>query len=313
MTLKTCERWLELDVRGCRHAVLVRGREDAPVLLVVQQGPGFPLICEAEVLERQLQLEGRFRVAWWDQRGTGRSVDSSDAPLTLEDLTADVKAIAEQLCAALNTTSVSALGFSLGGTLALLAAEAGAPIDRLVLVGPDVDFSASEDFAWRFARAEALRRGAKRALRALDTMGPPPHVTPDQFMTRVRFVADFGGVQLGASFLQIFLGLLWRLLRSRWYSLPQVFRALRSMATTQARTLPALRALNLLSRPIRVPGRVTVLQGRLDAAAPPALAEALISRLDAAGGKELVWLDECAHNPHFEAADRVRPLVSAAL
>ncbi|MFT3706192.1 MAG: alpha/beta hydrolase [Archangium sp.] len=307
------EQWFEFDVRGCRQAVLVRGRSDAPVLLVAQQGPGFPLICDAKVMERHLALEERFRVAWWDQRGTGRSPDASDAPLGLDELAADVTAIVERLCEALNAESVSVLGFSLGGTLALLAAQAGARIDRLVLVGPDVDFSRSEDFAWRFARAEALRRGSARTLRALDGIGPPPHLTSDQFMTRVKVVADLGGIQLGTSFVAMFLGVLWRLISSRWYSLPQVVTALRGMLKTQTRTLPALRSLNLLAQPLRVKARVTIVQGRLDAAAPPELASALIAHLDAEGGKRLVWLDECAHNPHFEAAELLRPILSAAL
>jgi len=58
----------------------------------------------------------------------------------------------EALCARLEVRAVDVAGFSLGGTLALRAAmRARAPIGRLVLVGPDVDFAKSEAFAWRFA------------------------------------------------------------------------------------------------------------------------------------------------------------------
>ena len=68
----------ELSLNGTKHSVLIRGEADAPVLLLVQMGPGFPMIHEADALEKRLHLERSFRVVYWDQRGTGLSFDASE-------------------------------------------------------------------------------------------------------------------------------------------------------------------------------------------------------------------------------------------
>src|ERR1700685_3107446 len=45
-----------------------------PVLLLIQQGPGLPMINEVRGFEATLGLEKDFIVVYWDQRGCGRSL-----------------------------------------------------------------------------------------------------------------------------------------------------------------------------------------------------------------------------------------------
>jgi hypothetical protein len=55
---------------GATQWICVRGTDAAnPVLLLIQQGPGLPMINEARRLERLLGLEEAFTVVYWDQRG----------------------------------------------------------------------------------------------------------------------------------------------------------------------------------------------------------------------------------------------------
>jgi pimeloyl-ACP methyl ester carboxylesterase len=73
-----------LDIGGTKQWVLLRGaNRHNPVLLVVQAGPGFPMIHEARAFERELHLERDFIVAYWDQRGTGKSFDPRDVTTPL--------------------------------------------------------------------------------------------------------------------------------------------------------------------------------------------------------------------------------------
>src|SRR3954453_9656903 len=44
-----------------------------PVLLLMQQGPGLPIINEARRFRSRLRLEQAFTVVYWNQRGTGLS------------------------------------------------------------------------------------------------------------------------------------------------------------------------------------------------------------------------------------------------
>ena len=104
--------------------IRVRGADVSnPVLLLIQQGPGFPMINEARRFERLLGLERDFTVVYWDQRGCGRSLrkpnDRTD--LNLERMVADTHALLELLRDRFDRTPFVA-GFSLGATVGAYAA-----------------------------------------------------------------------------------------------------------------------------------------------------------------------------------------------
>ena len=63
-----------VQLGGITQWIRVRGADASnPVLLLMQQGPGLPMINEARRLEHLLGLEKAFTVVYWDQRGTGLS------------------------------------------------------------------------------------------------------------------------------------------------------------------------------------------------------------------------------------------------
>ena len=297
----TLERF---DLGGPPQWALVRGRADRPVLLLVQAGPGLPMIHEARATERRLRLEEHFRVVYWDQRGTGKSFDARDRETwTLETLVGDVRSMVGALCDRLGVAAIDVVGFSFGASLALLAAAGDAlPVRSLVCVGPDVDLLENERAALSFALAEAGRRAHRRALRALQAIGAPPHDDPDRFMTRVKWVSSFGGVHRRMGFGGMLRTTLARLWTSPHYTLREKVAALSRIGATQARMIPALQGLDLLARPLHVGMPVAVFQGRHDAVCPPPLAEALAGRLRA----DLVWFDDSAHMPHEEQPEKFR-------
>lgn len=290
------------DLGGPPQWALVRGR--GPVLLMVQAGPGIPMIHDADALERSLALEERFRVVYWDQRGTGKSFDPRDAgAIPRETLVADVRAMARALCERFDVPAVDIVGFSAGATFALLACDGeGVPVRSLTCVGPDVDLLESERSALRFALEEAGRRGHRRALASLRSIGEPPHTDMNQFMTRLRWVANFGGVHRDKDFGALLRTTVARLWASPHYSLGEMIGALRAIGKTQARVLPGLQGLDLLASPMRIEPPVAVFQGRRDAAAPAELGARLAEHL----GARLVWFDESAHMPYEEEPARFR-------
>jgi pimeloyl-ACP methyl ester carboxylesterase len=298
--MNTLERF---DFGGPAQWALVRGRPSR-VLLVVQQGPGFPLIHEADAFEARLGLESEFRVVYWDQRGTGKSFAAGERdPVALETLVGDVRSMILAACERFGVERLDILGLSMGASLALLACDGVEQrVRSLTCVGPDVSFEASEQFAYDFALAEAERRGQRRALRALRAIGAPPHTGSERFMTRVKWVANFGGIQRGRDFSAILRTTLWRLLRTSHYGWGDKLGALRGLSATQERLLPAFRGFDLLARPWRSSVPTVVFQGRHDVAAPPALAVSLARHV----GAELRWFEESAHSPHEEEPARFR-------
>src|SRR5215471_15029342 len=89
-----------------------------PPLLVVQAGPGFPVLNERRRYRKLLALEERFSVFYWDRSGTGLH---SPAPggLSLEGHLYETVALLKRIARA-SGRKVTVLGVSIGGTLALL-------------------------------------------------------------------------------------------------------------------------------------------------------------------------------------------------
>jgi len=286
------------------------GNADNPPLLLVQMGPGLPMLNEVRTFERLLSLEDDFTVIYWDQRAIGRSLRSTGAArgLTLDMMVGDT----EQLLARLQERfGMPALlvGFSMGGMIAARAA-AGRPdlVAALVTVGLDIDGPAAEQNAYEFALATAKARRNRRATRQLKAIGPPPHLEGRQLATRARWAMNFGGVRGGHTYNSFARGLLLSLLRSRDYSLGDIVRTFRGMMAAQAALQPELATLDLTRTLTRLGIPIVMVQGRHDQIAPPSAAERYADLLQAPS-KQLVWFEHSAHLPHLEEPERFRELL----
>jgi pimeloyl-ACP methyl ester carboxylesterase len=301
-TTSSLERF---DFGGPPQWALVRGQSrTSPVMLLVQQGPGASMINDAAALQRQLHLEENFRVVYWDQRGTGKSFDAKDrAPIALDTVVGDVRSMVRSLCQRLGVAQIDVVGFSFGASLALLAcADETLPVRSLTCVAVDVNLLAAERFTYAFTLAEAERRGDKRALRALRAIGEPPHADPKHFTTRVKWVANFGGVHRGKNFGALLRTNIGRLWKSPHYNVREMIGALRGFDSTLTRLLPAYQGFDLLAAPPRIRPPVSFFHGRHDKVAPPSLATELAARMDA----DVIWFDDSAHMPQEEEPIRFR-------
>lgn len=120
-------RGRHLDIDGARLWVEEAGPHDAPPLLLLHGGLGhledFNAVAAA--------LAADHRLIALDSRGHGAST-LGPHPLSYARLQQDVQAV----CAALRLGTVSLMGFSDGGTVALRVALAGrVPVQRLIAIG----------------------------------------------------------------------------------------------------------------------------------------------------------------------------------
>jgi hypothetical protein len=89
-----------IPASDAKQWIRIRGASASnPVLLLIQQGPGLPMINEARRLEHLLGLEQHFTVIYWDQRGCGRSLRGQHNPedITLKAMVADTVSLLEYL------------------------------------------------------------------------------------------------------------------------------------------------------------------------------------------------------------------------
>jgi pimeloyl-ACP methyl ester carboxylesterase len=281
-----------------------------PLLLLVQQGPGLPMINEARTFERVLSLADDFVVIYWDQRGCGRSLRSANATgeLSIQAMVSDTERLITMLCDRFDTRAVVA-GFSMGATLAALAtARRPDLVATLVTVGMDIDGAAAGQSAYEFALATAKARKVPRAIRQLQAIGPPPHLEPKEFATLERWAANFGGVRRGQTYNSMVRSLLLSLLRSPDYSFADAVRTIQGMTAAQAALVPELAALDLTRALTRLNSPIVMVQGRHDQVAPASSAERYAELLEAPS-KQLVWFEHSAHLPHLEEPERFRGLL----
>jgi pimeloyl-ACP methyl ester carboxylesterase len=304
----------EVKLGGIRQWIRVRGADTSnPVLLLMQQGPGLPIINEAPRLERLLGLESAFTVVYWDQRGTGlasrplgRNQDRFDISVTL--MVDDTVRLLELLNDRFGGKTL-VTGFSFGATFAAYAAARRPElVSALVAAAMDIDVPMAEASAYAFALGAARQRGHRRAIRQLEAIGPPPHTTMRQFTTRARWVASFGGLTTSGNLNSLLRELIVSLVRSPDYSAAAVIRTLRGVMASQAALLPQLATTDLVSAIPRLDVPLILAQGRLDQVAPGEATQRFYDSVTAPG-KQLVWFESSAHTPHLEEPARFRDLL----
>jgi pimeloyl-ACP methyl ester carboxylesterase len=303
-----------VQLGGITQWIRVRGADASnPVLLLMQQGPGLPIINDARRLEHLLRLEEAFTVIYWDQRGTGLSSpslrkNSHQFEISVTRMVDDTVTLLELLRDRFGGKTF-VTGFSFGATFAAYAAvQRPELVAALVAAGMDIDIPAAENNAYAFAVDAARQRGNRRAIRQLEAIGPPPHTTRKQFTTRARWAINFGGVTTNANFSSLLRELVLSLVRSPDYSPADVIRTLRGMSASQAALLPELATTDLVRTMPRLDVPLVMAQGRLDQVAPGAAAQRFHDSLTAPS-KQLVWFESSAHTPHLEEPAKFRDLL----
>ena len=308
------DRLEEVHLGGIPQWIRVRGADASnPVLLLMQQGPGLPIINEARRLEHLLGLETAFTVVYWDQRGTGLSApslrgNSNRFEISVARMVDDTLALLELLRDRFGRKTF-VTGFSFGATFAVYAAARRPElVAALVVAGMDIDTPAAENNAYAFALETARRRRNRRAIRQLEAIGPPPHTTVKRFTIQARWVANFGGVATNAVFNGLLRALLVSLVCSPDYSAADVIRTVRGISASQVALLPQLALTDLISTTPRLDVPIVIAQGRLDQVAPGEATQRFRDSLTAPT-KQLVWFERSAHMPHLEEPAKFRDLI----
>ena len=115
----------KITINNSDQWVLVRGENiNAPLIIHVQAGPGLPMISEANTLGKLLNLENQYVVAYWDQRGCGKSFNKNIDPetITLSQMSDDIIECTRYLLKKYNKDKAVLIGYSIGATASLMAA-----------------------------------------------------------------------------------------------------------------------------------------------------------------------------------------------
>ncbi|MEJ2613041.1 MAG: alpha/beta hydrolase [Candidatus Thiodiazotropha sp.] len=302
------DRTVRLEINGSTQKIrMCAEREGLPALLIVQAGPGFPLLHEITKFQRRLKLEKDFLVCYWDQRGCGTA-----SPQDIE--CASLQQQVDDLCAVLRwlksetQQDIVLLGISLGATFALQAAgREGDCIKSVVAISPDADIPGSDASASTFLRAQSEH--SPRLKTKLEKLGAPPYLDPARFQLRAQLLADLGCIERGKGF--------WGLLRETFFSLIRTYgllgtvRAMKNMRLIQRKLLPQLASLSLFLNPPRLTVPVHYVFGQHDPLASPEISEQLAIAVTA-DGSTATQVPDAGHMAHFDQPRVVRCILLTA-
>jgi pimeloyl-ACP methyl ester carboxylesterase len=301
-----------ININNTKQWVLVRGRTtDAPLLIHVQGGPGLPIIPEADALEKLLHLEDHFLVAYWDQRGCGKSFSQQIDPqsITFSQLSNDIVSCTKYLLEKYNKRNAIAVGYSIGATSSLMAAVKQSDLfSTLFLVGIDVDIPAANAYAIEFAVRRARERNNTKIMKRLKELKGMPIVDAKRFQQRAKILTDLGGINIGTNYAQLVLTSIKNMFLSESYTLGDVVRTVKGMNFSQNALLKELDTLNLFKTISTVDVPVHFIHGKSDGVSPYDIAFAFYNHLSARQ-KRFTAFEKSAHMPHYDEPGKFAKLL----
>jgi proline iminopeptidase len=290
-----------VPVPGAELSLRVRGSTcSGPPLLWLHGGPG-----GAETPLFQLyagELERYRLVAYWDQRGAGRSYDpkADTSRLTTARHLADLNEVVDALRKRYNFEKLVLIGHSWGAALGLLyAQDQPEKVAAIIAVNPLVSGVGAQEGQFRFAQERAAEIDDRKARRTLAEIGPPP-LAPNEVLKLQHLVDRFGGYfhrrpsKLGVLFEGALRGVV-----APW----EIAGFIRANEASLVAMHDELVALDLDSSVDELKVPVAVFLGRFDQQTDPSLTQRFLQNLDAPA-KRTLWFQNSAHNIPFEEPER---------
>ena len=258
----------KVTINGSGQWLLIRGENpNAPLILQVQAGPGFPIIPEASAIEKRLHLEENYLVAYWDQRGCGKSFSKETDPATINfaQLTDDLIYCTKYLLKKFKKEKVILVGYSIGATLSLMAASKDSSLfSHLILAGIDVDIPAANKYVSEFMISKASEIKNQKLLKHAIDLSKLEISNAGKFQERAKLVTNFGGIKMNSSYNQVVFSIIANMLFSKAYRLTDIPKTIKGMDFCQDAFLPEMNTLNLFNQIDRIDVPVHFIQGKHD-------------------------------------------------
>jgi len=309
MTFKSLEK---IRINNSGQWLLVRGKStNNPLILHVQAGPGLPIIPEAGTMEKLLHLENNYLVAYWDQRACGKSFSKKTDPeaINFSQLTDDIIYCTKYLLKKYKKEKAILAGYSIGATLALMAAAKNRNIfDRLFLVGMDIDVPTANKYAIEFAISKAKEKNNATLLKQAIDLSKISITNARQFQKRAKLLADLGGIKKDSSYNQLLISTISNMIFSNAYRLSDIPKTIKGMEYCQNALLPEFDTLNLFDRIKSIEVPVHFIHGKQDGVVPYQTAVKYYEYLQA-NKKTFTCFDNSAHMPHYDEPGKFAKLL----
>lgn len=286
--------------------------ENNPVLLFLHGGPG---VCNRHaVFSLHSDLLDTFTVATWDQRGSGGSYFSTkEETLTVRQLTDDANELVLWLCNRFNKEKIFIIGGSWGSVLGtMLSCLYPDHIAAYVGFGQVVNGARNEAISYRFAMDSAKAAGDEKSVKALVELGEPVNGVYrggyDGMMIQRRIMMKYGGYSQNEKRRSFFSSMVLPMLLSGEYSLCDLFGLVIGHKFVLKKMWPEVGGTDLAASCPEFKMPYFIFDGRLDMNTPAELVEDYFEAIKAPQ-KELVWLENSAHNPMSDEPELFKSLL----
>ena len=301
-----------INVNNTKQWVLIRGRSVvSPLLIHVQAGPGLPIIPESDAMEKLLHLEDQFLVAYWDQRGCGKSFSKQIDPksINFSQLSNDIISCTKYLLRKYSKRNAIVVGYSIGATASLMAAVRQNDLfSNIFLVGIDVDIPTANVFAIDFAMKKASQRNNRKIIKNLEGLKSMPIIDAKRFQQRAKILTDLEGIKVGSNYTQLVLSTIKNMLLCKSYTIGDIVKTIKGMEFCQNALLNELNALNLFKLISAVDVPVHFIHGKRDGVSPYDIAFTFYNHLQAEQ-KKFTSFEHSAHMPHYDEPEKFATLL----
>jgi pimeloyl-ACP methyl ester carboxylesterase len=297
------DKTVTLDINGSSQRIrMCAERTGLPPLLVVQAGPGLPLLNEVAKFQRRLHLEQDFLVGYWEQRGCGAASKEDAKSVSMQQQVGDLRAVLSWFHDE-TKQRVVVLAISIGGTIALRAVEQEPSLAKaLVVVSPDSHTAMSDASVDAFLQEQSLRAGGRQRRKVMK-LARPPYLDPAALQHRASLLIDLGAIERGRTFGALLREALFSMIRT--YGAVGAAKALRNMTLIQRTMLPELVSLDLFANPPRLATPVHYVFGEQDALTPASVVKDLPAAISAPENT-VILVPDAGHMVHFDHPDIVR-------
>jgi pimeloyl-ACP methyl ester carboxylesterase len=297
----------EITLGNAKQWILLRGLDTTkPIILFLHGGPGSSMMglykkCAAE-------LEKRFVVVLWDQRGAGKSFAANHphSDMNINQFISDTCELTEMLCDRFKQKKVFLMGHSWGSVIGVFAVQKRPELFHAFIgIGQVVNMLENEKVSYEWTLEQARKANDQEIVDALTNIGKPPYQRDGwqkKIIKQRKLLGKYGGEIYGSAMGAIPL-ILKSLICTTEYTLLDKVNFFRGTFSSMTLLWNELMTVNLEERAPDLKVPIFFALGKHDYEAPFSLAERYFNAVNAPR-KELVWFENSAHFPNVEETEK---------
>jgi pimeloyl-ACP methyl ester carboxylesterase len=190
----------EVMLGGLKQSIYINSNNTSnnPILLILHGGPGYAMLPLFHTYN--FDLENKFTVVNWDQRGAGKSYSDTipTETMTLNQLIADAHELTLKLKARFKQDKIYLLGHSSGTMIGiLLAAKYPEDYHAYIGVGQVVSAAENESMSYKHVLNHAILTQNATAIKELKQIGAPDShgqykSNDDNYAITEKWIENFG-------------------------------------------------------------------------------------------------------------------------